>query len=152
MMDSSLSPSEGKLPPAVLLAWTQRSHLELPRRRGREMQWEEEEVLTKHVSWRKKGLTQTPASALTSSFLLHLSPLHSKPNLGPIPLFHPVHHPHFSHASLHLHPLRPHQGSSHTQLPQLGSLKTLCIMRDRSLPPLNNIEVCSSFSHSLTEY
>lgn len=36
--------------------------------------------------------------------------------------------------------------TSSTRLPQN------CIMRDRSLPPLNNIEVCGSFSHSPTEY
>lgn len=68
-MDGSLSPSEGNLPPAVLLAWTQCPHLELPSG-GWGMGWEEEEKLRKDERWRKKGVTQTPAA----DFLLRLSP------------------------------------------------------------------------------
>ena len=46
------------------------------------MEWEEEEELREHVSCRRKGGTQIPASAPKSSVLQHLRPAHSPPNLG----------------------------------------------------------------------
>ena len=74
----SLNPSEGTLFLIVLLAqWTQCSHLELPREGG--MGWEEEEEIREGVSWRRKGMTQTLASAFT-----FLSPYSSAPSTAPL--------------------------------------------------------------------
>lgn len=60
----SLNPSEGKLLPTVLLAqWTQCSHVGLPREGG--MESGEEEEIREGVRGRRKGMTQTVASAFT---------------------------------------------------------------------------------------
>lgn len=52
------------------------------------MEWEEEEEIREGVRWRRKGVTQTPASALPLCLLLHLGPLHSLPDVGPISQHH----------------------------------------------------------------
>lgn len=145
----SQSPSEGKLLPAVLLAWTQCPHLDLATEGG--LEWEEEEEIREGVSWRRKGVTQTLASAVPLFFLLHPSPLHSPPNPGPIPLRHSVHHSHFS-----CRPPSPLSAEALSrllskQLPQLGSLRTRYSVRDRSLSPVHHSQVHGSFSHSPNE-
>ena len=93
---------------------------------GRGTEWEEEEELREHSSCRRKGGTQIPASAPTSSVLQHLRP-RPQPTQPRVPLFCSIHHLHFSCTLLYLCLLRPCPGSSQTQLSQLGSLKTLCI-------------------------
>lgn len=76
MVDSSLSPSEDKLPQQC--PWR---GLQVPiwTCQGGGLEWEEEEELEKDVRWRRKWVTQTPASALTESFFLSGSPLQCHP-------------------------------------------------------------------------